>query len=163
MIYDPLLDKTKHAVTVAPVTDSLVSSVQVLDNRFDVVVEDTPMQVLVDGNDVTVVSAGEMGPQGPQGIQGLPGSPRTAVAPLEIPEATTQIRIIPGTSNGHGLIWSGTAWENQQVIPSGAAGTVPFTSESGFSGDAVNFQYDASQQALRVTKLDAALLDGGNF
>lgn len=181
---DPLADSllTENAgdqVNVADVRDQVVlgdgdeitvldevTQVIVAEDASDITIQEDSTYLVVSEDQVTVISAGEIGPPGPQGLQGipgLPGNPYTAVAPVEVDLQGVTIRLAPGTTNGQGLVWNGTAWANQVVVPAGAAGTVPYKSGSGFTGDDLNFRYDPSQQALRVTKIDTALLDGGNF
>jgi hypothetical protein len=60
-------------------------------------------------------------------------------------------------------VWSGTGWENRQVIPGGVNGTVPYKSGSEFSGDGTNFRYNAGEQSLFVANFTGSTMDGGNF
>lgn len=140
-----------------------VTQVIAADDDTSVTVQEEATTLLVDTEQVTVVSVSEIGPPGPAGPPGPPGNAYTAVAPIEVDLQDLTIQLAPGTVNGHGMLWNGSAWVNQVVVPSGAAGTVPYKDGSGYAGDDVNFRYDPSQQALRVTKLDTALVDGGNF
>lgn len=108
--------------------------------------------VIVDQDQVTVVSVGVQGPSAAFG----------AVAPLESTEVGS-LQIAPGTINGQGLLWNGTAWVPQVVVPAGANGTIPFKSGSAFDGDGGNLRYDRTQQALSVPFLNNTVIDGGNF
>lgn len=139
------------------------TSVSVAEDGTSVTVQDEVVQVVVDAEQVTVVAAGEVGPPGPPGPAGAPGNPYTAVAPVEVDLQALTIQLTPGTLDGQGMLWNGTAWVSQTVVPAGADGTIPYKVGQGMGSDDTNFRYDPSQQALRVTKLDTALLDGGNF
>jgi hypothetical protein len=175
VIYDPLLEAQAGSVIVDPLADTLSTSVQSQEQRFDIVVEDTTPTVLVDNDRVTVVSVGEVGPSGPpgpQGPQGPPGepggggggtAPYSGTAPVTVDNTAFTISLVPGTINGQGLLWNGFQWEAQPVVPAGGSGTVPFKGGDGFAGDGTHFRYDINQQSLQVPKLNAALLDGGNF
>lgn len=125
------------------------------DPRMQVVIDEHHVEVVVNESLVEVVSVGIQGPPGP------PGQVETATAPLAI--AGYDVRILPGTVNGQGLIWTGSAWENRQVVPAGQNGTVPYKAGTAFAGDDVNLRYVANEQALYVTKIEASVLDGGNF
>lgn len=138
MIYDPLLGQAQRT---ADYVDATV-----------VVVQEERPQVIVDERGVTVVSVG---------VQGPPGPDYDVVAPLQIIDKV--ISIVPGTVNGQGLIWNGSAWVNQTVVPTGMAGTIPYKSGGGYAGDDANLRYDSAIQALRVTKIESAVVDGGNF
>jgi hypothetical protein len=140
-----------------------VTQVVVSEDSSEVTIQEEVVQLSVSNEDVTVVSASEIGPPGPPGPQGLPGNPYTGVAPIQVDLQALTLQIAPGSINGDGLVWNGSAWAPQVLVPFGVAGTVPYKSGDGYTGDDVNFRYDPSQQALRVTKLDTALLDGGNF
>jgi hypothetical protein len=169
--------QSQRGVQVQTANDSLlpgalISSVQpedglpqlmVREEKLELVVDPSAISVIVDGGQVSIVSAGEVGPPGPPGPQGLPGNPYTGIAPVQVDTNSLELRLAPGTINGDGLLWNGFQWAPQPVVPSGMNGTVPFKAGEGFEGDDTHFRYIADQQALRVTRLEAALLDGGNF
>lgn len=136
----------------------------VQDDRYEVTVQDDHYELIVDDTKVEVITVGIQGPPGVQGPQGLPGTPgvfQTVSAPLQAEVAN--IRIAPGTVNGQGLIWNGTAWVNTQLVPQASAGAVPYVSGAAFTGDSTNLRYEPSEQALYVSRLGNTLLDGGNF
>lgn len=151
MIYDPLLGSNPSAS--ADVSDQ-PGSLVVDDEAPTLIVQEERPTVVVDEHGVAVVSVG---------VQGPPGPAFSGEAPIVTDYETLKVRIAPGTVNGQGLIWTGSAWENRQVVPAGANGTVPYKSGTSFTGDDVNLRYEASQQALYVTKIEASVLDGGNF
>lgn len=137
----------------------------VSDLRNEVIVDDTKVhvvdvtteprnKVIVDDDRIMVVSVG---------IQGPPGQAQGVEAPLQVDPDTEVLKIAPGTINGQGLIWNGTMWVQQQVVPSGSNGTVPFKAGSAFAGDGTDFNYDSTAKALSVPFLNNTVIDGGNF
>jgi hypothetical protein len=138
------------------VTQEVPTIVQIVEDhaRFEVVVNETQIEV------VSVGIQGPIGPQGPTGPQGPAGGVSTASSPLEV--SNGQVALASGTVSGQGLIWSGTAWAPRAVIPTGT-GTVPYTTAQGLGGDSSNLRYEPSEQALYVTRINNASVDGGNF
>lgn len=144
---DPRMEVIVHEVP---------TTVEILEDhaRFEVIVNDTQIEV---------VSVGMQGPPGPPGPQGPPG-PSTGIdqvtAPIQFVGGT--LSLATGTVEGQGLIWNGSAYVTKSVIPAGS-GTVPFTTSQGLGGDATNLRYDTVEQALHVTRINNTSLDGGNF
>lgn len=151
MIYDPLLGSTPAtSVDIADQPGSLV----VDDEAPTIIIQEERPTVVVDEHGVAVVSVG---------VQGPPGPAFSGEAPVVTDYNQLKIRLAPGTVTGQGLVWNGTGWENRQLVPAGGNGTVPYKSDAGFAGDDINLRYDPSQQALFVTKIEASVVDGGNF
>lgn len=150
---------------VTVVEDHAHFDVQVVEERVITVQEVTAFDVQVLEEVVSVVSVGLIGPEGPVGPQGLPGVAggiATAEAPLQLNTITGAVQIAPGTVNGQGLIWNGSAWAVTPVMPTGV-GALPFRAVNGFTGDAANLRYEPTEQALYVTRITNTSLDGGNF
>lgn len=110
--------------------------------------------VIVNEDNITVVSVGVQGPSAPE---------VTAEEPLQLINNNTVMRVAPGTVNGQGLIWNGSAWVQTAVVPAGSDGTVPFKASGAFSGDGTRFRYDTANAVLSVPFLNNAVIDGGNF
>lgn len=172
------IDELRQIVTVVDDQVTVVSVVEPTavvitgnDSAQVTIVEDHPV-VVVDDDQVVVLSVGLQGPpgapgatgaQGPAGPPGASGtSALTPVAPIAIDLNANTIGLAPGTTSGQGLIWGGSVWQNQQIIPVGTNGTIPFKQGSGFSGDDTTLKYNTVTQTLAVAKVEA-ILDGGNF
>jgi hypothetical protein len=161
-------DSTRFEVIVsAPQTEVSVDDprveVIVHETRVEVVDERPQFEVIVSETQIEVVSVGIQGPPGPQGLQGPTGPSGgidQASAPLTFVNGS--LFLAPGSTNGDGLIWNGTAWVSKPVVPSGL-GTIPYTTAQGFGGDNAHLRWDTGEQALHVTRINNSSLDGGNF
>ena len=149
-----------HEVTQAVAGEGEHFEVVIHETRFEVVEERPNFQVLISEPQVEVVSVGIQGPPGPVGPVGPPGGLTAATAPLQVTGAT--VSLAPGTAEGQGYIWNGASYVTKSVIPAGS-GTIPYTTTQGLGGDAPNFRYEPTEQALYVTRLNNTSLDGGNF
>lgn len=164
----PTLEVNEQAVHLTvddqgmTVTPAMVSMAVIVDESPSILlVQEQRPTVIVDEHGVSVVSIGIQGPAGPSGGGG--GSSLIGQSPIVTDYGASAIRLAPGTVSGQGLVWSGTGWENRQVIPGGVNGTVPYKSGSEFSGDGTNFRYNAGEQSLFVANFTGSTMDGGNF
>lgn len=139
------------------IVNEVPTTVEVLEDhtRFEIIVNETQVEV------VSIGLQGPQGPVGPVGPQGPAGGIVSASAPLVTTQGG-QVSLAPGSSVGDGLIWSGTAYVTKSVIPAGT-GTIPYTTAQGLGGDNANLRYDTVEQALYVTRINNTSLDGGNF
>jgi len=162
---EPRMEVIVHDVptTVEVAEDSTRFEVIVSAPQTEVSVDDPRVEVIVSETQIEVVSVGIQGPPGPQGLQGPTGPSGgidQASAPLTFVNGS--LFLAPGSTNGDGLIWNGTAWVSKPVVPSGL-GTIPYTTAQGFGGDNAHLRWDTGEQALHVTRINNSSLDGGNF